>query len=158
MVPPEVSLHHIRTELEQAKPIVDCFRLQVDTSMLSQDDLRVRVTGASRVDSETYVVEMRFDGYRMIPPFVEFVDPSTGEPGARSAYPSCFHGHPCICSRYNRKTYQGHSGLHSDWHYGDWSSEPSTESIGGMLNHIFASINGHLDDYQGHQPYKGRMT
>ena len=149
MVPREVSLHHVQAELEQAEPIVKVFRLVVDSSMLSEEDLRIRVTGGSRVDEEKYVLEMRFDGYRAIPPLVEFVHPETGELGVRPAYPSCFHRHPCICTRYNRKTYQEHANLHSDWPYGDWSSEPGTERVGGMLNHIFASINDHFDSYKG---------
>lgn len=149
MVPPEVSLNHVQTELERAGPIVELFRLVVDTTMLSEEDLRLRVTGVSRVDEEMYVVEMRFDGYRAIPPYVEFVHRETGERGVRSAYPSCFHRHPCICAPYNRKTYPEHTGLHSDWRYGDWSSEPGTEQISGMLNHIFASINNHFESYKG---------
>ena len=149
MTPPEVSLHHVQAELERAEPIVELFGLDVDTSMLSEEDLRIRVTGVSRADEETYVVEMRFDRYRFTPPFVEFVHPDTGDLGVRAAYPSCFHGHPCICTRYNRKTYPGHGNLHADWQYGDWASVPSTADIGGMLNHIFASINNHFGSYEG---------
>ena len=67
MVPPEVSLYHVQAELQRAKPYVELFGLDVDTSMLSEKDLRIRVTGSSRTDEETYVVEMRFDGYRAIP-------------------------------------------------------------------------------------------
>ena len=149
MTPPEVSLHHVQAELQRAEPIIQVFGLDVDASMISEEDLRIRVTGISRTEKETYVVEMRFDGYRGIPPFVEFVHPETGELGVRAAYPSCFHQRLCICARYDRKTYKGHSGLHSDWQYGDWSSEPGTEEIGGMLNHIFASINNHFGNYRG---------
>ena len=149
MTPPEVSLHHVRAELERAAPIIELFRLVVDASMLSEEDLRIRVTGVSRVDEETYVVEMNFDGYRAIPPFVEFVHPETGECGIKAAYPSGFHTHPCICARYNRKTYRDHSKLHARWQFGDWSSDPGTEHVGGMLNHIFATINGHFSTYQG---------
>ncbi len=149
MVPPEVSLYHVQAELQRAKPYVELFGLDVDTSMLSEGDVRIRVTGLSRTDEEIYVVEMRFDGYRAIPPFVEFVHPETDEIGVRSAYPSCFHNHPCICVRYNRKTYSQHSGLHKKWQFGDWASNPGTEEIGGMLNHIFASINNHFDTYRG---------
>ena len=149
MTPPEVSLHHVQAELQRAEPIIQVFGLGVDASMLSEDDLRIRVTGSSRVDNEIYIVEMRFDGYRGIPPLVEFVLPGTEELGSRAAYPSCFHRRLCICARYNRKTYKGHSALHSDWQYGDWSSEPGTEEIGGMLNHIFASINNHFGNYRG---------
>ena len=149
MVPPEVSLYHVQAELQRAKPYVELFGLDVDTSMLSEKDLRIRVTGSSRTDEETYVVEMRFDGYRAIPPFVEFVHPETDEIGVRSAYPSCFHDHPCICARYNRKTYGQHSGVHREWQFGDWASDPGTTHIGGMLNHIFASINNHFGTYKG---------
>ncbi len=149
MAPPEVSLYHVQTELQRAEPFVELFGLDVDTSMLSEGDLRIRVTGSSRVDGEIYVVEMRFDGYRAIPPFVEFVHPVTGEIGVVTAYPSPFHSHPCICARYNRKTYGGHSGVHSEWQYGDWASDPGTTEIGGMLNHIFATINDHFNTYKG---------
>ena len=149
MVPPEVSLHHVQVELQRAEPIVELFGLDVDSSMLSEADLRIRVTGASRVDDEEYTVEMSFDGYRVIPPFVEFLDPKTEEAGTRSAYPTGFHGHPCICARFNRKTYGGHSGLHKKWKFGDWASVRGTEDIGGMLNHIFASINDYLGTYKG---------
>ena len=149
MIPPEVSLHHVQAELQRAQPIIQVFGLDVDTSMLSEQDLRVRVTGESRTDGEPYVVEMRFDGYRLIPPFVEFVDPHTDEVGVRSAYPSCFHNHPCICARYNRKTYGEHSGLHKEWHFGDWASDPGTTEIAGMLSHIFASVNNYFGTYTG---------
>ena len=149
MVPPEVSVHYVQAELQRAEQIVEAFGLDVDTSMLTEADLRIRVSGASRVDDEEYVIEMRFDGYRAIPPFVEFLDPKTGDAGTRSAYPTCFHRHPCICARFNRKTYGGHSGLHTEWHLGDWASNPGTEDIGGMLNHIFASINNHFGTYKG---------
>ena len=106
-----MSLHHVQSELQRAEPIIQVFGLDVDASMISEEDLRIRVTGISRTEKETYVVEMRFDGYRGIPPFVEFVHPETGELGVRAAYPSCFHQRLCICARYNRKTYKGHSGL-----------------------------------------------
>ena len=149
MVPPEVSLHHVQVELQRAGSIVELFGLDVDTSMLTEADLRIRVSGASRVDAEEYTVEMRFDGYRPIPPFVEFLDPETGEAGTRSAYPSCFNDHPCICVRFNRKTYGEHSGLHKKWQFGDWASNPATEEIGGMLGHIFASINNYFGTYKG---------
>lgn len=149
MTPPEVSLHHVRAELQSAAPIIEVFRLVVDTSMLSQQDLRIRVTGASRVDKETYVLEMNFDGYRATPPFVEFIHPETDETGIQAAYPTGFHSHPCICARYNRKSYGNHSNLHAEWQYADWRSDPGTEHIGGMLNHIFATINNHFDSYRG---------
>ena len=149
MVPAEVSLHYVQVELQRAAPIVELFDLDVDTSMLSESDLRIRVIGASRVDEEKYVVEMHFDGYRAIPPFVEFLDPETGEAGTRPAYPTGFHSHPCICAVFNRKTYGGHSGLHSKWKFGDWASNPATDHIGGMLNHVFATINNHFGTYEG---------
>lgn len=149
MVPAEVSLRHVQVELQRAKPIIELFGLDVDASMLTEADLSIRVTGASRVDEEEYVVEMNFDGYRAIPPFVEFLDPETGEAGTLSAYPTCFHKHPCICARFNRKTYREHSGLHKKWQFSGWASNPGTEDIGGMLNHIFASINNHFGTYKG---------
>ena len=149
MVPPEVSLHHVQAELQRAAAIVELFGLDVDTAMLTEADLRIRVTGKSRADDEVYVVEMRFDGYKAIPPFVEFLDPTTGVAGTRSSYPSCFHNHPCICVRFNRKTYGEHSGLHREWRFEDWASNSATEEISGMLSHIFASINNYFGTYTG---------
>ncbi|MDE2654116.1 MAG: hypothetical protein OXI71_09925 [Gemmatimonadota bacterium] len=151
MVPAEVSLHHAQVELQRAASIVELFDLDVDASMLSESDLRIRVTGASCVDEEEYVVEMLFDGYRAIPPFVEFLDPDTGEAGTPAAYPSCFHTYPCICAVFNRKTYGQHSGLHKEWQYEDWTTNPATEDIGGILNHVYASINNHFGNYAGRQ-------
>ena len=56
MVPTEVSLYHVQTELETSGAlIVELFGLAVDTAMLSEEDLRIRVTGVSRVDQEMHM-------------------------------------------------------------------------------------------------------
>lgn len=150
-VPPEVAHGYVVAELEQAQEVIQCLDLTLDTSMFGEANLRFRVSGKSRVDGEPYVVEFQCDGYRAIPPFVEFVDPRSGALGPKQAYPSCFHNHPCICARYNRKTYPDHSALHRKWSYGDWSSERETDHLGGMISHIWSHIHGYQGSYNGRQ-------
>ena len=61
------------------------------------------------------MVEMNFDGYRAIPPFVEFLDPETGDAGTRSGIPHMLPQIiPASACVYNRKTYGEHSGLHKE--------------------------------------------
>lgn len=150
----QISLDHVRRELDEAGDLIQSMGLKVDDSMLSEHDLRFRISGRSRSDDELYVVEFQCDDYRELPPFVEFVDPKTGQLGTRRAYPNVFHGHPCICARFNRKAYTGYSGLHSDWAFGDWTAERATDHIGGMISHIFGAILGHRSGYN----YTGRLT
>lgn len=146
-----VSLAHVEKELEQAEPHLEGLSLQLDTSMLSEDELRFRVSGESCVDGELYIVEFRCDDYREKPPFVEMIDPRSGEAGTSHAYADCFHSEPCICARFNRKTYPEHTDLHSDWEYGDWANDPETDHLGGMISHIWSHIHGYQGNYSGRQ-------
>lgn len=148
-VPSSVSLECVEHELEEAESIIDGLGLELDRSMLSEDDLRFRVRGRSRVDGQTYIVEFRCDDYREKPPFIEMIDPDSSEAGTRRAYPNCFHGEPCVCARFNRKTYSGHTDLHSEWEFGDWADEPTTDHLGGMISHIWRYIHGLEGNYSG---------
>lgn len=150
-VPRDVSLTYVEKELEEAEVHIDGLGLQLDTSMLSEDDLRFRVSGESRADGEPYIVEFRCDDYRAIPAYVEMIDPESGEPGTEHAYPDCFHNRPCICARFNRKTYPEHTGLHGSWEYGDWATDGTTDHLGGMISHIWGHIHGHQGNYGGRQ-------
>lgn len=147
----EVSFAHIEEELEEAEPQIRALGLDLDTSMLSEEDPRFRVSGTSRADGELYIVEFRCDDYREKPPFVEMVDPESGELGTKHAYPTCFHSEPCICARFNRKTYPEYSGLHSDWDLGEWADDADVERLSGMISHIFSQIHGYWDNYSGRQ-------
>ncbi len=81
------------------------------------------------------------------------IDPKTGEAGTRHAYPNVFHNRPCICARFNRKTYPSHTGLHGEWKFGDWAEDGITDHLGGMISHIFASIDG-----RNRRTYTGRQA
>lgn len=150
-VPSAVSLAHVEAELTEAESFIEALGLTLDTSNLCQEDLRFRLSGESWADSEVYIAEFQCDDYREKPPLVEFVDPESGELGTRHAYPNCFHNRPCICARYNRKTYSGHTGLHADWKYGDWTGDGSTDRLGGMISHMWGYIHGHQGNYSGRQ-------
>lgn len=143
-VQPKVSLAHVKRELDEARDLIEDWGLELDTSMLEEDDLRFRVKGPGP-NGERYIVEFRCDDYRELPPYVEFIDPDTGEAGVDRAYPDgVFHGTPCICARFNRKSYAGYSGVHSEWEYANWDQEAATNHLGGMISHIFRAIEGRM--------------
>lgn len=150
-VPRDVSLAQVENELEEAEAHLGSLGLRLDTSMLTAEDLRFRIAGASFADGEPYIVEFQCDDYRAIPPYVEMIDPDSGEPGTKHAYPNCFHNRPCICARFNRKTYPEHTGLHGDWKYGDWATDGTIDHLGGMISHIWGHIHGHQGSYTGRQ-------
>lgn len=151
---PEVSLAHIEKELEEARDLIESLELDLDTSMLSEEDLRFRVSGHAP-DNELYIVEFSCDNYREFPPLVEMIDPESGEAGVKRAYPKgIFHNNQlCICARFNRKSYAEYSGIHSGWEYGDWKQNPEADHLGGMISHIFRAIDGRM---QG-RSYQGRL-
>lgn len=51
------------------------------------DTLSVDVKIVQNSSGEVFVLRGTFDGYRLLPPMWDFVDPDTGEVGTRSAYP-----------------------------------------------------------------------
>ena len=150
-VMPAVSLRLVRAELAAAGPMIQGLGLQLDSGQLQVDNLRFRVSGRSQVDQELYTVEFVCDDYRELPPFIEMVDPDSAELGTKRAYPNCFHATPCICAQYNRKTYRGHTNLHNEWEFGEWTTDRTTDHLGGMINHIFSHIHGHVGNYSGRQ-------
>lgn len=110
-------------------------------------------------DGELFIVHFECSNYKEMPPFIEFLDPDTGERGTRHAYPkgncSFFHEQgPCICAPFNRKAY----GLvHSDWAFANWTTSQvnntnwtTCSTLAGML----AAIQNKLDRPSG---YNRRM-
>ena len=150
-VPPLVSRNLVRQELEEAQHIIGALGLHLHSDDLRVDHLRFRVSGHSRQDRERYIVEFQCDGYPDLPPLVEMIDPQSGQPGTRYAYPRCFHAEPCICARFNRKAYGGYTGLHSEWEHVDWSRDGNTNHLGGMINYIFSRIHGYTGEASGRQ-------
>lgn len=151
---PEISLDHIERELEEASSFLSKTSIEIDTSMLNVDNLVFRASFTAPKDDELYIAEFECDNYREIPPYVEFINPETGERGTKNSYPNVFHGNPCICARFNRKTYSSNADIHSDWKYGDWQKEDAINHLGGMLSHIYNALRSRMNNRE----YNGRMN
>lgn len=123
-VPLSASLDVLRTELAPLLSYATALGLTVDCSPLEADMPILYVTFTNR-RGEPATAELDFAGYPEAPPFVEFVDRVTGLRGIPSLYPNCFHPSLCVCAKYNRKAYIGHSGLHAEWRLKDWQDPTS---------------------------------
>lgn len=112
---------------------------------------------------DPYIVEVRCDNYKEVPPFFEFIDPDSGEKGTVHAYPkskgdSFFHtSGPCICAPFSRKAYKSvvGTGPHGDWQLGDWLARNDGgvqwgdyAKLGDMLGQIFRRLS-RCDLYDG---------
>lgn len=118
-VPAAVSFDAITTELADAVGFAASAGLPVDTSGLSEQDLRFFVTFYNRARQEFYA-EFDCRDYPLYPPTIEFTDATHAVRGHQSLYPNVFHSTPCICMRYNRKAYAERGGPHHDWRMIDW--------------------------------------
>jgi hypothetical protein len=99
------------------------------------------------VYGDLYILDIKLDNYKEIPPYFEFIDPDTGERGTTHAYPrsandSFFHTCLCICAPFSRKAYKGvfENGPHADWNLGDWMNSKANgtdwsnySKLSGML-------------------------
>jgi hypothetical protein len=114
---------------------------------------------------DPFVLEIRCDNYKEIPPLIEFIDPDSGERGSRRAYPqavgSFFHtSGPCICAPFNRKAYQAFvpGAPHGDWSPADWM----TSTANGVTWSNFSKLGDMLGLVYRHlsrpELYQGRMT
>lgn len=124
--------------------------------------LRVTVTMYAH-NGDLFIVEVRCDDYKEIPPFFEFIDPFTGNRGTKAAYPrghdSLFHSAPCLCAPFNRKAYKNVDplGPHSDWALGDWTRSMANGTAWenyATLADMFGLIQTRLarpEFYQGRQ-------
>lgn len=149
----EVSRRIVEAELALAEPLARAQGWDVHENL---EQLRFSVRMRSRVDGEEYILEFLCDDYKEKPPYVEFVDPVTGERGVRSAYPrngnGFFHGLPCICAQFSRKAYQEVGGPHSDWPMLNWANlRPEFSCLGDMVLLVQRLIDNP-------QAYHGRMA
>lgn len=89
-------------------------------------NLRLRLEGpstapsAAAVSEEEYLIEGRFDQYRVLPPIWKFLDPRTGQDIGPAAYPqplgnSVVHPAGLICAHWSRLAYAQHGGPHGNW-------------------------------------------
>lgn len=113
---------------------------------------------------DLFIIEVRCDDYKEMPPLFEFIDPDTGERGTKNAYPkttdSFFHTSGlCICAPFNRKAYKSvvETGPHGEWKTGDWQTSTASNvqwanfsKLGDMLGLIYKRISS--PDW-----YRGRM-
>ncbi|HEX8247426.1 MAG TPA: hypothetical protein VF599_04520 [Pyrinomonadaceae bacterium] len=119
MIPAEVSLESIKTELTDALAYAASVNLEADVSTLSATSLRFYVTFHNRAGVKFYA-EFNCADYPVLPPTIEFVDESRTHRGARQLYPNVFHATPCVCMRYNRKAHGEMGGPHREWRLIDW--------------------------------------
>lgn len=146
----EVTREILKEELVPMMSLASTYGWEVTSNL---ETLTVQVKLKSAVDGELYCLEAQCNDYKELPPFFEFIHPLTGERGSKSAYPdggSFFHGHPCICVEWNRKTYI--NGPHPEWQLADWQRRrPTMTTLGDMYSLVQYEINK-----QGQ--YKGRKT
>lgn len=134
-VDPVTSLLIIKNELANCDR--EAIKYGWKFSEINEKDQTFVVDMKSPVDSERYIIEIKFDNYKEWPLFIEFIDPHNGQKGTKNAYPtnegkldSFFHSHPCICNPCNRKSYKGYSGIHNDWtDLAGWQQRPETNSL-----------------------------
>lgn len=132
-----VSREKIKQELELAAPLAKTYDWQIDSNL---EELKFTVKLRSRVNpQDDYIMEFLCDDYKEMPPYIEFIDPKTGERGIRRAYPKggngFFHSTPCICAQFNRKAYAQYGGPHSDWQIGNWVAlRPEFSTLGDIIH------------------------
>jgi hypothetical protein len=151
-VAPDVTRAQVESELAELQPWVTLHGWELEWD---REALQFTVRMRSKVDAEAYVLELKLDSYRALPPFIEFLHPSLAERGTRRCYPGggrgYFHTHPVICAPWNRKAYAAHGGPHSDWAMANWATyRPNHSQLGDML----VLIQDLLDDRSS---YSGRM-
>jgi hypothetical protein len=152
----ELTRAILREEVRKLREYGKTFRWGIVPNL---KDLAVLATLYAH-DGELFIVRFECSDYKECPPTVEFLDPETGEPGTRHAYPkgncSFFHEKgPCICAPFNRKAY----GLvHTDWAFANWTTSQVNNtdwSTCATLVGMLAAIQTKLDRLSG---YNRRMA
>jgi len=159
-VEPDITRQHLREELALVRGLAASRKWGVIPNF---DQLIVLVTMYAHT-GDLFIIEVRCDNYKELPPLFEFIDSETGERGTRHAYPkstdSFFHDSgPCICAPFNRKAYKSiaETAPHADWKLGDWQTSTANSiqwanfsKLGDMLGLIETRLS---------RPdlYKGRM-
>jgi hypothetical protein len=111
-------------ELAAAETYAAAAGLAFDSTPVQEGRPLFYVTFYNR-DGESFLAEIDCRDYPMFPPVVEFLDEARMRRATRDLYPSCFHGMPCVCARYNRKAYSQYGGPHGDWRLVDWQMPTS---------------------------------
>lgn len=157
---PDVSRGYIRREMPFVEELAQNYGWKV-----AQNYERLVVEVRMRAHTgDLFIVQARCDDYKQMPPFIEFIDPDSGEEGTRHAYPkgtdSFFYSDgPCICAPFSRKAYKSvtATGPHGDWELSGWMNSTAQGiqwSNHSTLGGIFGMIQTRLS-----RPglYTGRM-
>lgn len=157
----DVSRQHLRDEISLVQDLASSYGWEVAPDF---DSLTVVVRMRAHT-GDLFIVEVRCDNYKEMPPFIEFIDPDSGEKGTRHAYPrssdSFFHDSgPCICAPFNRKAYKAvvPGAPHGDWSPAGWMTSRANgrdwsnySKLGDMLGQIQIRLSSA-------ERYKGRMA
>jgi len=150
-----VSRSIIEFELDKCREYADKYGWEI--SPLDENALSFNVKLTSPIDKESFIVSFRCDNYRELPPYIDFIDPNSGQSGLKKSYPlssdGFCHQNALICHPCSRKAYRDLNGPHGDWRLVDWERNPKTgalKSIPAILLAIYERIS---------QPgvYRGRM-
>jgi len=158
-VDPRTSVTIVRKELEDCQK--DAIRNHWEISPIDEQNQIFTVKMKSPIDNQEYIIEIKFDNYKELPLYIEFIDPTTGEKGTKNAYPSSkgktifFHGLPCICHPCSRKVYREAytNGPHTDWTLTGWQQNPQV----GSLTNIRAILLAIYSRISNEEEYGGRM-
>ena len=77
----DITRHHIREELALAKPLAVTYKWGI---IPDYERLTLLVTQYAHT-GDLFIMEVRCDDYKEVPPFFEFIDPDTGAHGTRHA-------------------------------------------------------------------------
>jgi len=150
-----VSLSIIRLELEKCREYAIKYGWEI--LALEEDALAFKVKLISPLDNNVFITSFKCDNYREWPPYIEFIDPDSGQEGLKKSYPlssdGFFHQNALICHPCSRKAYGELRGPHGDWKLVDWENNPK---IGGLRN-IPAILCAIYERISQPECYKGRM-
>lgn len=151
-----ISLNIVRKELEDCQE--DVLRNHWEISPIDEQNQLFTVKMKSPIDSQEYIIEVKFDNYKEWPLFIEFINTITGERGTKNAYPSSkgktgmfFHVFPCICHPCSRKAYS--PGMHADWTLTGWQQNTQV----GSLTNIKSILSAIYSRISNEEEYNGRM-
>ena len=150
-----VSLSIVKSELDKCRDNADKYGWEIST--LDEDMLSFKVKMISPIDKEIFIVSFKCDNYQEWPPYIDFVDPISGQEGVKNAYPlnsdGFFHPNILICHPCSRKAYGDLKGPHGDWNPIGWENHPKT----GALKNIPAILLAIYERISQPEFYRGRM-
>ena len=156
-VDPKTSLKIVQEEIKECEGEAVCCGWVF--SEIDEPTQTLTVTMTSPLDKERYILEVKFDNYKLWPPYLEFIDPESLQKGGKRAYPrnvgnnaSFFHDNPCICHPCSRKAYSNYGGPHGDWgEIAGWLRHPQVGGLTSIPN-ILRAVYGRIsreDIYKG---------